>query len=84
MGWSHGKEKLQDGKPDVDKGSFYANPVRDVITRDQDLVEGNPAYYRPNVWPNDHVPGLEQAFKALGRLIVDIGLLLVDLCEKYE
>lgn len=28
FGWSHGKEKLQ-GRPDVSKGSYYANPQYD-------------------------------------------------------
>ena len=37
-GWSHGKERLQ-GKPDNAKGSFYANPLYDSITEDQDLIK---------------------------------------------
>lgn len=37
FGWSHGKE-LVNGKRDVAKGSFYANPVHDVCEWD---VGGN-------------------------------------------
>lgn len=29
FGWSHGKEQMKSGKPDVAKGSFYNNPVHD-------------------------------------------------------
>jgi hypothetical protein len=28
VGWSHGKEALEGGRPDLLKGSFYANPCR--------------------------------------------------------
>ncbi|KAL2925590.1 Rho GTPase-activating protein 29 [Bienertia sinuspersici] len=38
FGWSHGKEKLESGKPDMLKGSFYANPILDVPTLDQTLI----------------------------------------------
>jgi len=30
VGWSHGKEALEGGRPDRLKGSFYANPCRDT------------------------------------------------------
>ncbi|CAN0403452.1 unnamed protein product, partial [Hapterophycus canaliculatus] len=29
FGWSHGKETLEAGRPDLAKGSFYANPCYD-------------------------------------------------------
>lgn len=32
VGWSHGREKLEGGKPDYSKGSFYANPLTDDLT----------------------------------------------------
>jgi hypothetical protein len=31
VGWSHGKEQLARGKPDIAKGSYYANPLTDNI-----------------------------------------------------
>ncbi|CAM9679916.1 unnamed protein product, partial [Scytosiphon promiscuus] len=30
FGWSHGKETLEAGRPDLAKGSFYANPCFDA------------------------------------------------------
>ncbi|XP_042055390.1 uncharacterized protein LOC121799935 [Salvia splendens] len=83
FGWSHGKEKLESGKPDTLKGSFYANPILDVPTNDQSLVKRYPSYCGPNIWPHDVLPELELAFKALGKLILDVGLLLAHHCDQY-
>jgi isopenicillin N synthase-like dioxygenase len=82
VGWSCGKEMLQDGTPDVFKGSFYANPLCDVPTRDPELLRCYPQYMRPNLWPEE-LPELETAFKALGRLIFDVGMIVLGHCEKY-
>ncbi|KAK8930890.1 hypothetical protein KSP39_PZI016382 [Platanthera zijinensis] len=83
FGWSHGKEKLESGKPDTYKGSFYANPVLDVPTTDASLIQRYPHYCRPNIWPINDLPELESAFKALGRLMLDVGLLLAYHCDHY-
>jgi isopenicillin N synthase-like dioxygenase len=48
-GWSHGKEHLQ-GKPDLSKGSFYANPTYDRPVDDAELIEKLPASLTPNIW----------------------------------
>ena len=37
FGWSHGKEKMKGGIPDIAKGSYYANPIYDSITDDDKL-----------------------------------------------
>jgi len=83
FGWSHGKEKLESGKPDTFKGSFYANPIFDVPTTDDVLVSRYPSYCCPNIWPNDHLPELEIAFKALGKLMLEVGLMLAHHCDRY-
>ncbi|GJM89697.1 hypothetical protein PR202_ga05909 [Eleusine coracana subsp. coracana] len=97
FGWSHGKEKLESGKLDTFKGSFYANPVLDVPTTEDVLVSRYPSYCRPNIWPTDHLPELETvrpefmaflflssvAFKALGKLILEVGLMLAHHCDLY-
>ncbi|XP_020592888.1 uncharacterized protein LOC110033304 [Phalaenopsis equestris] len=83
FGWSHGKEKLESGKFDTYKGSFYANPVLDVPTTDSSLIQRYPHYCRPNIWPTHALPDLESAFKALGKLILDVGLLLAYHCDHY-
>ena len=75
-GWSHGKEKLE-GRPDTSKGSFYANPQFDRPFDDERLIETFPSFCHPNIWPDkEDVPGLEAAFKDLGRLMVDVGVKL--------
>lgn len=83
FGWSHGKEKLESGKPDTLKGSFYANPILDTPTTDASLIQRYPSYCQPNIWPGDALPELEPAFKALGKLMLDVGLMLAYHCDRY-
>eukprot|EP00898_Chlorokybus_atmophyticus_P004054 jgi/Chlat1/464/Chrsp103S01080 len=83
VGWSHGKESLANGRPDRLKGSFYANPQYDVPTTDQQLVVQYPHYCRPNIWPDKHLPQLSPALKSLGKLIVEVGLLVAKHCDDY-
>ncbi|XAR53300.1 hypothetical protein NMG60_11021803 [Bertholletia excelsa] len=83
FGWSHGKEKLESRKPDLLKGSFYANPILDRPTTNAYLIQRYPSYCGPNIWPHKDVPELEFAFKALGKLIVDVGLMLAYHCDHY-
>jgi len=85
-GWSHGKEIFA-GKPDMAKGSFYANPLVDDLATvrpvPQDLKEANPGFFAPNVWPTSSIPEFESAFKELGQLVVDVGRLLARPCDAY-
>ncbi|KAK6941558.1 Non-hem dioxygenase N-terminal domain [Dillenia turbinata] len=89
FGWSHGKEKLESGKPDLLKGSFYANPVLDIPTTEASLIERYRSYCGSNIWPAKALPELEPvcnlhaAFKALGKLILDVGLMLAHHCDLY-
>nr|XP_043624517.1 uncharacterized protein LOC122596070 [Erigeron canadensis] len=83
FGWSHGKEKLESGKPDLLKGSFYANPILDKPTTESSLIQRYPAYCGSNIWPQNSLPELEAAFKVLGKLILDVGLLVAYHCDKY-
>ena len=83
FGWSCGRETLEGGLPDTGKGSFYANPLLDIPTTDPDLLRTYPSYCRPNLWPRGELPQLEAAFKALGALIIQVGLLLTRHCDKY-
>jgi hypothetical protein len=66
VGWSHGKEKFE-GMPDLLKGSFYANPVHEEWESHKE-ADGKRNELR-NIWPNEDVPGIEQAFKGLGGFI---------------
>ncbi|XP_043726342.1 uncharacterized protein LOC122672901 [Telopea speciosissima] len=83
FGWSHGKEKLESGKPDMLKGSFYANPVLDTPTAEASLIQRYASYCRPNIWPGNALPELEVAFKSLGKLMLDVGLMLAYHCDQY-
>ncbi|KAF7836069.1 hypothetical protein G2W53_010928 [Senna tora] len=83
FGWSHGKEKLESGKPDLLKGSFYANPILDRPTTEASLIQRYPSYCGSNIWPSSALPELEVAFKALGKLMFDVGLMLAYHCDQY-
>eukprot|EP01038_Epipyxis_sp_PR26KG_P005441 gene5441-7534_t len=82
FGWSHGKEKLQ-GKPDFAKGSYYNNPQYDKPIEDVELINKYSSFLHPNIWPTDDLPELEAAFKALGQLIVNVGVLVARQCDRY-
>lgn len=70
FGWSRGREKFQ-GKPDLAKGSFYANPIYDDPADGDDVVREKYAFgAHGNVWPSE-LPELEATFKAAGRLLYE-------------
>ena len=48
VGWSHGKEKFE-GKPDLLKGSYYANPCHDSWQYSKD--ENGQRRIISNIWP---------------------------------
>jgi isopenicillin N synthase-like dioxygenase len=80
VGWSFGKESLKNGLKDSRKGSYYANPMCDSVTEDAALLKEYPSYTRPNIWPSEHVPDLEESFKELGALIYRIGMRILEVC----
>ncbi|KAF9915098.1 hypothetical protein BX616_006895 [Lobosporangium transversale] len=81
FGWSCGKE-IMNGKPDVSKGSYYANPLMDEPESSKILQEQFPEYCHPNVWPSEDLPELEVAFKELGQFIVELGKQVAKECDK--
>jgi len=83
VGWSHGKEMMSEGKPDLAKGSFYANPLYDRPVDDEELINKYPAFCAPNIWPKEQLPALEHVFKAMGKLVIDVGLLLAKQCDAH-
>eukprot|EP00775_Hariotina_reticulata_P002002 gene2002-2324_t len=83
VGWSHGKESLRNGIKDIHKGSFYANPLQDTYDVDDASARCFSTYYTPNIWPQQDLPQLEPAFKALGSLIITVGLKLAAHCSRY-
>lgn len=82
FGWSRGKEKL-DGQFDYSKGSYYNNPQFDRPVDDEELIKKFPAFIHPNIWPSEDLPEMEAAFKALGQLIVAVGVLVSKQCDAY-
>jgi len=84
FGWSKGKEILKPGVFDQFKGSYYNNPQYDQPTVNSSLVEKYPESLLPNVWPSDeHFPKLKPAFHQLGRLMVQVGLLVAAQCDRF-
>ncbi|RSH91299.1 hypothetical protein EHS25_009598 [Saitozyma podzolica] len=84
FGWSHGKE-VMNGRPDTQKGSFYANPLIDEPEVTSEQRAAHPEYYAGNVWPRDlpEMQEYEHAFKALGKLIYEVGIALADACAPF-
>lgn len=82
FGWSHGKEKLE-GRPDLSKGSYYANPIYDRPVDDEELIKKHAPFIHPNIWPTDDLPEMEPAFKSLGQLIVHVGGLVAQQADGY-
>ncbi|KAG0246285.1 hypothetical protein BGX31_003188 [Mortierella sp. GBA43] len=82
FGWSCGKE-IMNGKPDVSKGSYYANPLMDEPESSKELQEQFLEYCHPNVWPREDLPELEQAFKDLGQFVVGIGKEVAKKCDAF-
>jgi len=82
FGWSHGKEIFV-GKPDLAKGSFYANPLYNDPFPDPKLQAEHPSFACPNIWPKAEMPELETSFMAMGKKIADVSLLLATHCDNY-
>eukprot|EP00927_Polykrikos_kofoidii_P056255 TRINITY_DN50406_c0_g1_i1.p1 TRINITY_DN50406_c0_g1~~TRINITY_DN50406_c0_g1_i1.p1 ORF type:complete len:400 (+),score=55.47 TRINITY_DN50406_c0_g1_i1:116-1315(+) len=82
VGWSKGREQFK-GKPDVSKGSFYANPIFDEpADGDAELIEKHP-FLSPNVWPTEAGDNFELVYKELGRKMFDIARPLVAACDRF-
>lgn len=83
FGWSYGKE-IMDGKPDVLKGSYYANPTVDNPTASAEEHAKYPEYYGQNIWPNEKdIEDFEEAFKDLGKFVFKVGCELAVACQPF-
>eukprot|EP00741_Cyanophora_paradoxa_P016015 tig00000042_g15461.t1 len=85
IGWSHGKERLEGGRLDTAKGSFYANPISDEPAHDADAatVARHIDQFAANVWPRSSLPDLEAAFKDAGGTLVEVGRLILAAADGY-
>ena len=90
-GWSLGKETLKNGQVDNLKGSYYANcafyvdPSLACAKPTAEFSEENfPEYLSPNLWPpNTVLPGFQETFEDLCKIIIDTGVLVARACDKY-
>jgi isopenicillin N synthase-like dioxygenase len=89
VGWSCGKEKLSDNKPDTLKGSYYINCAfhnragadgADGANMYPDFAE----YTRGNVWPSEElVRGFRETAEELIGMVIDIAVLVARGCDRY-
>ncbi|EDQ90896.1 uncharacterized protein MONBRDRAFT_2133, partial [Monosiga brevicollis MX1] len=84
-GWSCGQEKMKDGKPDFNKGSFYFNPVRDSFEDvPTEKIEKYPTFYGNNVWPADTLgAAFADDVLACARLMIKVGSLVGKHCDAF-
>ncbi|KAF2164729.1 hypothetical protein M409DRAFT_67826 [Zasmidium cellare ATCC 36951] len=86
VGWSCGKETLSNGQPDTFKGSYYVQPIHneELEAKARELYPHIPDMTSPNVWPDEKVlPGFQDVFETLCRLIVDVAALVARSCDRY-
>ncbi|KAK4494366.1 hypothetical protein PRZ48_014664 [Zasmidium cellare] len=88
IGWSHGVEKLKDGRYDTMKGSFYVDCQSFYLNEPTTLDRpGEPSLTRgsgQNLWPpEDAIPGFRQAFEELCTLLINIGALVAKAIDLY-
>jgi len=83
IGWGHGKKTFQSTDGKYTKGSFFANPTMDN-PQIEAWVDGEHKIIEARTpWPTEDLPELESAFKNLGKLMVDTGLLLSAHLDRY-
>ena len=74
---------MEGSEPDWGKGSYYANPLLDILTSDAELIKKFPSFLEPNVWPSTGLPELESAFKNAGQKVQQVGCMLARLCDAH-
>ncbi|KAL3763195.1 hypothetical protein ACHAW5_005092 [Stephanodiscus triporus] len=58
----------------------------DVVGTDDELralARSNPAFFAPNVWPAEGLPDMESAFREVGRLMHEVGIMVARCCDSY-
>ncbi|EME45615.1 hypothetical protein DOTSEDRAFT_71346 [Dothistroma septosporum NZE10] len=86
VGWSHGKEKLDSGLPDLNKGSYYGQPIHnaELEAKARTLYPDLPDMTLENVWPDESVlPGFASTFEEMCRLIIDVAALVARSCDRF-
>lgn len=87
IGWSHGKEKLDSGKFDTSKGSFYVQAgVKDeaLVAKAREMYPELKDMTEENVWPDEDVlPGFRKCVEEMCELIVGVAALVARACDRY-
>ncbi|KXT18242.1 hypothetical protein AC579_2876 [Pseudocercospora musae] len=87
IGWSCGKEKLDNGQFDTLKGSYYVQPIHNPELEEKAKKEYGdkiPDMTTPNVWPDESVlPGFEGIFQELCEMIIDVAGFVARSCDRY-
>ena len=47
------------------------------------LAKSCPAFFAQNVWPTEDIPELESAFKDVGELVHQVGIMLAKCCDSF-
>lgn len=92
IGWSCGKEKLRNNKPDDLKGSyyincggFYQNMTQEELHNLQNGVKEKypdlKGYVADNLWPS--IPEFEHNVKQLCTLIIDTAAIVAQACDRF-
>ena len=58
----------------------------DIVRTDDELrslARSSPAFFAPNVWPSEHLPDMESAFREVGQLIHEVGIMVARCCDSY-
>lgn len=87
IGWSHGKEKLDSGKFDTSKGSFYIQPGEqneELVKKAREMYPELKDMTSENVWPDEDVlPGFKETVESMCELIVSVAALVARACDRY-
>ena len=91
-GYTHGKRDIRKGSffanPLHDEpamqgthmGIFGCDDGGRGIRSSDDVLNAYPQYTRGNIWPKEDLPELEAAFKELGKMMYDVGLMILRVC----
>lgn len=65
------------------KGSYYANIYSGSLSEYETDKEEFADFISENIWPTNELPDFETSFNDLGKLILNVGILLARQCDIY-
>lgn len=74
--------EIMNGKPDMLKGSYYANPTVDRPIANSRVRQAHASYLGHNIWPTEaDCPNFESSYKALATFMTETGKRLAKACD---